>query len=335
VLRVFDESKFVKGDEYNSIVQYVRAKFAWLRDHYVKRFGLPGVIYHYTSQAGFKGIVESGVLRATHIAYMNDSSEYQHAVTLLGDAVKAKRAKIGDAPGCALLDCMGLQLGLLAPADIPGVFVACFSAAGDSLSQWRNYGSGESGLALGFDRGRLEGSIGGQNAALGPVLYDDGAKDALVSEFVEWALFEFRKRFAQQSGSAETYAEQWSETFFAHAAWMVAPLMKSAAFQEEREWRVLYGPKLRSEVHVVEKNLALTSFVELKLGSKAQFPQSWDEDDPGRRKRLPDHLPIVEIWFGPGRAQDLSNLSAKVLVENAGYPDPIQLIKSKVPFRNT
>jgi hypothetical protein len=35
----------------------------------------PGTLYHYTNAAGLKGIVESGVLRAPHIAFMNDTSE--------------------------------------------------------------------------------------------------------------------------------------------------------------------------------------------------------------------------------------------------------------------
>jgi hypothetical protein len=40
---------------------------------------LPTTLYHYTTPAGFKGIIESGVLRATHISYTNDGIELLHA----------------------------------------------------------------------------------------------------------------------------------------------------------------------------------------------------------------------------------------------------------------
>jgi hypothetical protein len=43
----------------------------------------PKTLHHYTDAAGLKGIVESGVMRASHLAYMNDASEYLHAVSLL------------------------------------------------------------------------------------------------------------------------------------------------------------------------------------------------------------------------------------------------------------
>src|SRR5271166_1261085 len=43
----------------------------------------PSDLFHYTDATGLKGIVESGVLRATHVAFMNDASEYLHAVQLL------------------------------------------------------------------------------------------------------------------------------------------------------------------------------------------------------------------------------------------------------------
>jgi hypothetical protein len=34
----------------------------------------PETLYHYTEAAGLKGIIESGAIRATHIAFVHDSS---------------------------------------------------------------------------------------------------------------------------------------------------------------------------------------------------------------------------------------------------------------------
>ena len=44
----------------------------------------PGdTLYHYTSVSGLLGIVNSGVLRASDIRYMNDSTELRHTLDLM------------------------------------------------------------------------------------------------------------------------------------------------------------------------------------------------------------------------------------------------------------
>lgn len=334
MLRVFDQDKLLKGEEAAAVQTFVASMVAHVKRRYVEQHGLPELVFHYTSQFGFKGIIQSGVLRATHLAYTNDSSEYQHAVTLLLEAVKKARNKSSNKLECVLLDCMEPQLGILDPEDYPRVFVACFSAVCDSLTQWRNYGGGEGGLAIGWDRAGIELSLRGLNAAFGPVLYDEDAKRSMLDAAVAWGLDTFRTKAATKDPTnLAKYAEQWTETFFAFAS-QFAPFFKNMAFAEEREWRILYGPQYRSEVKVIEKNLALTSFVDLRLGKKASIPPSWSSGDPGRKEQLPDHLPIRDVWFGPSRGQALTNLSAKILVENAGYPAPINLRRSKAPFRS-
>src|SRR5262249_43904027 len=150
-------------------------------------------LFHYTGVSGFCDIVQSGKLRATHLAYMNDSSEYQHAITLLRDAAAHERKNNRDARACALLACMLPQIATLPPWDLPPIFVACFSAASDSLSQWRSYGGGEGGIALGFDRAGLQQAIPRKNSWLSPVVYDEAKKRDLVRALVEWSVAEFRK----------------------------------------------------------------------------------------------------------------------------------------------
>jgi hypothetical protein len=52
---------------------------------------LPDLIYHYTTIEGFRQILGSGKLWATHIRYLNDKSEYLHIFNVL-------KAKAGEAP---------------------------------------------------------------------------------------------------------------------------------------------------------------------------------------------------------------------------------------------
>src|SRR6516165_1641388 len=58
----------------------------------------PQTLFHYTDAAGLKGIIESGVLRGTHISFMNDSSEYLHAVSLLTQEIDQIRSTESDPP---------------------------------------------------------------------------------------------------------------------------------------------------------------------------------------------------------------------------------------------
>jgi hypothetical protein len=95
-------------------------------------------LYHYPDSGGFKGIIESGALRATHIAFMNDSSEYLHAVSLLLDDVRAAKKHVSaNSLQGKLLEEMEPAISGTRPEDVSPYFVACFSAQENSLNQWR------------------------------------------------------------------------------------------------------------------------------------------------------------------------------------------------------
>jgi hypothetical protein len=93
---------------------------------------LPEALYHYTDAGGFKGIIESGVIRATHISFMNDATEYLHAVSLLRDAIAEFRATENDPLRISLLNEINDPVALTRPQDVGPYFVACFSAKENS-----------------------------------------------------------------------------------------------------------------------------------------------------------------------------------------------------------
>ena len=47
-------------------------------------------VYHYTDIAGFKSIMENRELWASHIAFMNDESEFSHGKNLFKEHLRAK-----------------------------------------------------------------------------------------------------------------------------------------------------------------------------------------------------------------------------------------------------
>jgi hypothetical protein len=55
------------------------------------------VLFHYTSPAGLIAIFDGEAIWATHIAFLNDESEYQHTVDLLSKLVDDKaRVSLGN-----------------------------------------------------------------------------------------------------------------------------------------------------------------------------------------------------------------------------------------------
>src|SRR5262249_45724123 len=137
----------------------------------------------------------SGRIRATHIAYLNDASEYLHAVGLLMDSIREAKKTRTDPHQLALLEAMDAPVSNTKPQDVAPYFAACFSEKENSLNQWRAYSRGEGGYSIGFDTGRLILALSRHqgNAILAPALYDRDRQAGLVRSVLEWALSEYSK----------------------------------------------------------------------------------------------------------------------------------------------
>jgi Protein of unknown function (DUF2971) len=114
----------------------------------------PRMIYHYTNDAGLRGIIETGKLWFTDIFNQNDPSELRHGLNPAVEILEAEAAK-------------GMPEAKLFAEHVAGVlrggveqtahyFVCCFSKADDDLGQWRAYADNGRGYAIGFDAGMLE-----------------------------------------------------------------------------------------------------------------------------------------------------------------------------------
>lgn len=211
-------------------------------------------LYHYTDSAGFLGIVDSGELWATHYAYLNDSSEFKYASGLLREVIDEVTAGAApDSPKGRMRQVM-LQSGDVTShgpewtVDPNGrqQFVACFSEAGDGLSQWRGYGKSIGGYALGFpfhhlralaDRQRhlddvSEKTHGTIEVNFRSCWYDVKAQRALIREVVDQAL-----SFLERSKRAPR--DSWIRDFLVIVFHGVSPWFKDPAFGDEREWRLV------------------------------------------------------------------------------------------------
>jgi len=287
---------------------------------------VPDILYHYTDAAGLKGIVESGVLRATHIAFMNDASEYLHASSLLDEHVRLENSRTKDRLKRSVLAEMQKWIAKRPEEGLP-YFVVCFSAKDNSLNQWRAYGRGEGAFSIGFDGHALAAQVGRDFIA--PVIYKRDEQEKLITAFLAWVLDEYPRRACRYAGAAQDeHRSTWTQTMI----WMlsaVAPMMKNPAFFEEKEWRLIHLARSKASVRFLSKLTGLVPFVELKLG----VPQSGTPDQIELLGRnLPDRLPIKVLWSGPGRATWTPLLAGRTLLEQFGY-DGVTLEGSKIPYR--
>lgn len=99
-------------------------------------------VYHYTSIEGLMGILKTGSIWLSDYQYLNDKREVNHGVDVIKNAAKKILSKSNNPVINELLETWISDLD-----DIKDrIYIASFSADGDSLSQWRAYGS----VAIGF-----------------------------------------------------------------------------------------------------------------------------------------------------------------------------------------
>jgi hypothetical protein len=202
----------------------------------------PPIIYHYTSDVGLKGILDTGEVWLTDIFNLNDPSELRHG---LSHAIDILKGKLANSP-LQSKKFVGDLVTLFEQGGIPGFghfFICSFSACGDDLGQWRAYGDDGRGYALGFDAKVLEdGFIRSPNTEAFYITYDDGKLDTLLDQIIESYRGTLDLDLTLQSGvSVDEMAllYTWLTVYLLRAT----VFFKHGAYANEKEYRFLefYG----------------------------------------------------------------------------------------------
>jgi Protein of unknown function (DUF2971) len=296
-----------------------------------QRIQPPHTLFHYTDAAGLMGIIESGVLRETHISFMNDSSEYLHAVSLLTQEIDQVRSTESDPVRIGFLEEIREPVSRTRSQDAGPYFVTCLSAKENSLNQWRAYGRGQGGYSIGFDYAKLGQGMLALTGVLAPVIYELSQQSKLVHDILQWALDEYQRVATTiPANHRDEHRRDWAHMFLWRAA-AAAPIIKNPAFVEEQEWRLIFMPRSKEQVRFLPRSTGLAPFLELKLGV-AQTNVHPERLTHLGRASLPDRLPITKLWSGPGPATDISLLAGRTLLEQMGY-DGVSLEASQIPYR--
>jgi hypothetical protein len=158
------------------------------------------LLYHYTSESGLQGIIETDRIWATDIRFLNDYTEFRQAfkdkyVEALTDAFSAGMRKDIDNTAALVIE------GVLAKRNHVGIlkiiegsaagnetFVCSFTSSlqdgfdpGDRLSQWRGYSHSSQGFSLGFAKEPLQKQVTidnpGAKASVLECIYEDTGAD--------------------------------------------------------------------------------------------------------------------------------------------------------------
>jgi hypothetical protein len=113
-----------------------------------------GLLFHYTTAEGLKGIVEKNELWATSAYFLNDSAEVIYGCRTLKEALEewmANNPRPADSMTLVVARELHSTFGnqFLNMQVVEPIYLACFCEDDNLLSQWRTYGQ-SGGYSLGF-----------------------------------------------------------------------------------------------------------------------------------------------------------------------------------------
>lgn len=272
-----------------------------------KRQPLPGTLWHYTTAEGLLGILEHGELFASHVSCLNDSMEHLYLTKVMR---KRLRARLPEAEG----DLKRLYDGLRANAkarttEADSAFAASFTSSKDDLAQWRGYGGGECGFAIGFDSKRLAAAIAAKpQRALLRMRYERHEHNSLADTILD----QIAEAYSETSSSGEHLSQAYFNEYRDFVEW-VGAMVKHPKFRDEREWRLFTRLDPADELFFRSKKTMLARHIKVQL-------------------RVDGKLPITRVMVGPAASQSVSRVSVADALKKWCYDD-VAVEISKVPYR--
>jgi hypothetical protein len=267
------------------------------------------LLYHYTSQSTMLKILDSKSFWATHIRYLNDSSEFNYAFGILQEALEIVRSKSLSNPQRSFLDAV---LQHITRIEEHNVYVVCFSEVPDLLSQWRGYSPNGSGVSLAFTTGDLRDLARGQGFRLERCLYDKQEQiQRLVDELHNFIGMIIDREDAPADERALILADDFATDIFLH----IAAFFKHQAFSEEREWRlVLGGLPMLTDLNFRIAGSTVTPYIRFALVFEGES------------------IALSGIVIGPTPHPELVESAMKMLIVKHGLRE-VRVQRSAIPFR--
>jgi hypothetical protein len=295
------------------------------------------IAYHYCGADGFRCILSTKTLWATHFQYLNDAGEIRRGIEIAREESVLLRDEANTDIEQFYFDQVFLQLGEKVSQHI---FVVCFSEEGDLLSQWRAYAEDGRGFAIGFDFQRLSD----RPSPLGrkfsrSVFYSEADLRKSIRDYL-----------LQNAPDPSSHAADGEENAVAANAnnhsWVIlstAAFFKHHGFKEERESRIAFvcnRPSERSSdetipISEINEPIYLSSFDRLdeELPAHRKFRVSARGIVPYLEWKF-DANDIAEIRVGPRGNAEQQLSAVRMFLESNGYPHLIdKLVSSEATYR--
>lgn len=272
----------------------------------------PFELYHYTTQTGIMGVLESDSLWATKIHYLNDSVEFKLALSIAEGILQEKLESSGELSN--KLRCLLSNLHTIRKIN---VCVVSLSTKRDLLSQWRAYGGKNGGFSIGFNSTTLTEQAEAQGFYLVKCIYSESEQRRVIGNLIEECLAE---DFNMTQGYEDperprTIVMLPTGGDFTKKLISIAPAIKNKSFEEESEWRLVSenGINIRS-LSFREGTSTLIPYFSLKLGEKSDY--------------------LSSVTVGPTIHQELAKDVAVLLLGKYDFGRNCTVHETEIPFRN-
>lgn len=275
----------------------------------------PKVLYHYTTFPGLEGILKTGTFWLTDIAYLNDASEMQVAIdTIEGclSEIKPNASELGK-------ELLSRTTVTTSPKNAAqGFYVGCFCKNGDLLSQWRAYGAGGGGYALGFN----SHDLGTNGFLVRKIIYDPDVQKNMVT----WVVNETLTLLQEICKNMTIAKADEGNTLPAFAAFLsdllkeLLFIFKHQAFSEEDEWRVIFDFHRSAHINA------------LCFRNATGFPVPYVAAPLSLQEKGMPPLPLVEVVHGPTLHPDLTQKALHLILERYNY-EFVEVRGSIAPLR--
>ena len=291
-----------------------------------------GVIYHYTSPEGLKGIFDTSSLFATDMYFLNDSSEGVYVISLIEENID--RLCKGNAELKKYVE-KELRLIKLGKWQEPiHNYIISFSQNGDSLEMWNYYTKGNSiqGYNIGFDVDKLSSCI--QIEILddngGQILRDNGKHLVLYQGKV---IYDKEKQMSIIDSIFDTFYRKYIELNNKEILSLVAHYIvsktidyglffKSKEFSIEEEYRFIYATALLDGKNNSEKGIPFKEQFRIREGCLIPY-----------QKCLFDMSSVSEVTFSPSLYNEMTEAGLNRLLDQCGIMYEDRVKKSKIPLR--
>ena len=285
----------------------------------------PLMIFHYTDDAGLKGILENGNIRLTSVSNLNDPAELRHGFSHAIDIMN-KRALSG--PPESQIFAKRFERFLIdgGVEQAAHYFVCCFSASGDDLGQWRAYADNGRGFALGFDAALLEDGFVKTSAlptssnSTFRVVYSDDTVVKLHNDIID-KMFHLISLPHGKNLDSKTLHEYMRELLVLTCMHCLrsALFFKHEAYSNEAEFRFLQihmaGPHAPPTVKYRTRPYELVKYLEFDWRAVAASA-------------------LTRIVIGPAADKTKATLFAKECLRVYNSAAAVEVVPSLIPYRS-